>query len=320
MTRSLAVRTRHQGGRPPWLEAPGRDSGRSRCNAVTGQDVPDRDMPDFTCPNRRDLPLISDASLAALLTGAELPPGSGPQLRPLARALAELAGRPTEDELAGEADMLTAFREHFGAPVSARDTSRNRRSRLRSRHLPLRAAAIATILGLGGLATAAYAGALPAGLQRLAHDTIGAPAAGAQPATRPSPAVPAATGQPGYGLCNAWAHAKAHGTRKQQAAAFRELAAAAGDPGNVTAYCRAAAHAAMTPSSRRAPSHHSGEPTELPTPHGSGKPTALPTPHGSGEPTVLPTPHGSGKPSALPTPHNSGGVTAHPAQRPARRN
>ena len=278
---------------------------------MTRQDVPDRDMPDFTCPNRRDVPLISDASLAALLTGAELPPGSGPQLRPLARALAELAGRPAEDELAGEAGTLTAFREHFGAPVSARDTSRNRRSRLRSRHLPLRAAAIATILGLGGLATAAYAGALPAGLQRLAHDTIGAPAAGAQPATGPSPAVPAETGQPGYGLCTAWAHAKAQGTRKQQAAAFQQLAAAAGGPANVTPYCRAAAHTA-TPSSRPAPTppHHSGEPTALPTPHGSGKPTTLPTPQGSGKPTILPTPQRSGKPSALPTPHNSGGVTA----------
>jgi hypothetical protein len=271
-------------------------------------------MPNSTWPNRRDVSLISDASLAALLAGAELPPGAVPELRPLAEALAELAGRPTGDELAGEADTLTAFREHFGAPGSAHHVSRNRRPKLRSRPGPLRAAAAAaTILGLGGLATAAYAGALPAGLQRLAHDIIGAPAAGARPDARPSPAIPAAPGQPGYGLCTAWAHAKAHGTRKQRAVAFHELAAAAGGPGNVTAYCNATAHTATPPSSRPAPtpSRHSGKSTALPTPHSSGKPTALPTPQGSGKPTALPTPQGSGKPTALLTPHNRGSATVH---------
>lgn len=264
-------------------------------------------MPNSTWPNRRDVPLISDASLAALLAGEELPPDAVSQLWPLAKTLAELAGRPAEDELEGEADTLAAFRDCFGAHGSAHRMGRNSRQRLRYRPLPLTAAAAAaTVLGLGGLATAAYAGALPAGLQRFAHDIIGAPAAGAQPVTRPSPAIPAAPGQPGYGLCTAWAHAKAHGTRKQQAVAFNELAAAAGGPANVTAYCTAAAR--MPPSSRPAPapSHHSGKPAGLPTPHGPGKPTALPTPHGSGEPTALPTPHGSGKPSALPTPHNTG--------------
>ncbi|HET7244742.1 MAG TPA: hypothetical protein VFJ07_07880 [Streptosporangiaceae bacterium] len=289
---------------------------------MTGHDVPERDMPNFTWPNRRDVLLISDASLAALLTGAELPPGAAPELRPLAEALAELTGRPASDELAGEADTLTAFREHFGARGPAHQVSRNRSPRLRSRRLRLRAAAAAAaILGLGGLATAAYARALPAGLQRLAHDIIGAPAAGARPAARPSPAVPEASGQPGYGLCTAWAHAKAHGTRKQRAVAFNELAAAAGGPGNVTAYCTATAHMA-TPSSRPAPvpSHLSGKPTALPTPHGSGQPTVLPTPHGSGQPTGLPAPHGSGQPSALPTPHNPGSATVHLTQRPAGRN
>jgi len=265
-------------------------------------------MTNFTGPSRQDAPLISDASLAALLAGAELPPGSAPQLQPLARTLAELAGRPTEDELDGEADTLTAFRDYFGAPGPAHRRRPKRRQLLRSRSLPLRAAAAAaTILGLGGLATAAYAGALPAGLQRIAHDIIGAPAAGAQPAGRPSPHIPAATGQAAYGLCTAWAHAKAHGTRKQQAAAFNALAAAAGGPGNVTAFCAATVRTAP-PSSRPAPtpSDHSGKPTALPTPHGSGRPTGLPTPQGSDKPTGLPTPHRSGKPGALPTPHNTG--------------
>src|SRR5215472_11503836 len=299
---------RGQGGRPPGPAAPGPASGRGRCNAVTGHDVPERDMPNFTGPSRWDAPLISDAALAALLAGAELPPGAAPQLRPLAEALAELTGAPVGDELAGEAATLTAFREHFGPMSSSHYVSRNRRSRPRPRHLPLRAAAAAaTIVGLGSLATAAYAAALPAGMQHLAHDVIGAPEVGAQPAARPSPAIPAASGQPGHGLCAAWTHAKAHGTRKQRAVAFRELAAAAGGPANVTAYCTATAHTATPPSSHPAPtpSQHSGEPTSLPTPHGSGKPTALPTPHGSGKPTALPTPHGSGEPTGQPAPRRA---------------
>jgi hypothetical protein len=282
-------------------------------------------MPNFTGPNRRDVPLISDAALAALLTGAELPPGAARQLRPLAETLAELARRPAEDELDGEASTLTAFRDHFGAAGPAQRAGRGHRPRLHSRPLPLTAAAaVATILGLGGLATAAYARVLPTGLQRLAHEVIGAPAAGARPATKPSPGIPAATGQPGYGLCTALAQAEAHGTRKQQAVAFDRLAAAAGGAANVTAYCSAAAPTATPLSSgpRPAPTppHRSGKPSALPTPHGSGQPTVLPTPHGSGKPTALPTPHGSGKPSALPTPHSPGGTTVHLTLRLARRN
>jgi hypothetical protein len=287
---------------------------------MTGPDVPDRDMPNFTRPSRQDAPLISDASLAALLAGVELPPDAAPLLRPLARTLAGLAGRPTEDELYGETDTLTAFRDYFGAPGPAHRRRWNRRQLLRSRSLPLRAVAAATaILGLGGLATAAYAGALPAGLQRIAHDIIGAPAAGAQPASRPSPHIPAATGQPAYGMCTAWAQAKAHGTRDQRAAAFNALAAAAGGPGNVTAFCTATARTAP-PSSRSAPTRsHSGKPTALPTPHASGEPTGLPTPQGSSKPTGLPTPQGSSKPTGLPTPHRTGKPSALPTPAPGDR-
>jgi hypothetical protein len=277
-------------------------------------------MPNFTGSSRRDAPWLSDASLAALLAGAELPPGAGPELRPLADALAVLAGRPDGDELAGEADTLIAFRDHFGAPGrdrfgapgTAHRGNHNRVPRPRYRPSPLAAAAaVATLLGLGGLATGAYAGALPTGLQRLAHDIIGAPVPRAQPAVRPSPAGPAATGQPGHGLCTAWAHAKAHGTSQQRAAAFAALAAAAGGPAHVTAYCRAAL---APPSSGPAatPSPRAGKPTALPTPHGSGVPTVIPTPHGSGKPTAIPTPHGSGKPTATPTQHALARPTATP--------
>jgi hypothetical protein len=253
-------------------------------------------MPNFTWPGRRDAPVISDASLAALLARAQLPPGSAPgsapELLPLARALAELTARPASDELEGEAGTLAAFRNQFRAPASVRRPHRHR-SRLRARRLRVEAAAVAAaILSIGGLATAAYAGALPTGLQRIAHDIIGAPETGAQPSTRPSQAGPAATDQPGYGLCTAWAHAKAQGTHKQQARAFRELATAAGGPGDVTAYCATAEHPRTSPSHR---------PHPVPTPRGSGKPGGLPTPRGSGKPGGLPTPRGSSAPTVHPT-------------------
>ena len=152
--------------------------------------------------------MIGDTSLTALLAGDELPAGSGPELRPLAEALAGLRARPVNDELAGEAETLAAFRNQFGAPrVPHRPPARTPRRRL----LPAKAAAAAaaTLLSLGGIATAAYAGALPTTAQRFAHDIIGAPAPGGQPALTRSPTGSATVSGPVHGLCTAWAHAKA---------------------------------------------------------------------------------------------------------------
>jgi hypothetical protein len=267
--------------------------------------------------------VIGDASLEALLEGAELPAGSAPELRSLAKALAALTAGPASHELAGKASALVAFRQlpctlH---PARRRHPAQRRHPARRRRHrrpvppfrlLPARAVAVAAaaaMAGLGGIATAAYAGALPAAAQRVAHDFIGAPAASPTPATRPSPVGPDATGHPGYGLCTAWANAKAHGIRKQQAVAFRNLAAAAGGASKVTSYCAAMAHRRASPPQRAQPAS---------TPHGSGKPSGRPTPHGSGRPTGLPTPtpHRPGKPSSLPTPHPPG--QAHQPAHPAR--
>ena len=247
--------------------------------------------------------MIEDTSLAALLDGTELPAGAPPELHPLAQALAGLRGQPARAELAGEAETLAAFRGQFAAPGGAHRPPAGQRPLL-SRPLAARAAAAAAaVLGLAGAATAAYAGALPPVAQRVAHDIIGAPAPAARPAASPPLGTP---GHAAFGLCTAWAHAREHGTHKQQAAAFARLAAAAGGAGKVTAYCAAVPAPGRTPARPR---------TALPTPHGSGRPTALPTPHGSGRPTALPTPHGSGQPTALPTPHGSGQPTAaSPAQ------
>ncbi len=271
---------------------------------MTGRDVPDLDMLNSLWPSRRAVPVIGDASLAALLAGAELPAGSAPELRPLVEALAGLRDQPVSDELEGEAGALAAFRNQLGVPNTARQRSaQTPPSRFRPRPVRAAAVAVAMVLGLGGIATAAYAGALPSSLQRLAHDIVGAPAPGTGPAVRPSWASPAARGHRAYGLCTAWAH----GTHKQQAVAFRELAAAADGRGNVSAYCATVAHPGTSPSHRPAPA-----------PDRTGRPGGLPTPHGSGRRGGLPTPHGSGKPTGLPAPNSTSAPTAHPTGGPSR--
>jgi hypothetical protein len=256
-------------------------------------------MPNFPWLGRQDVSAISDASLSALLAGAELPAGSPPELRPVAEALAALAAAPTSDELSGEAEVLAVFREGLGVPSPTRRP--RRRPTLLSPLLSARAAAAATVaaLGIGGFATAAFANALPAPLQGFAHTTIGAPAArAAAPAatarthmhSSPSPVGPDATSHAAYGLCTAWAHAQAHGTGQQKAVAFRNLAAAAGGAGNVAAYC------ATVPHPRASQSDGNGKPTSHPTPHATGQPSSHPTPHASGKPSSQPTPHATGKP------------------------
>ncbi len=157
----------------------------------------------------------------------------------------------------------------------------------------LAAAAAAGAVTLGGAAAAAYADALPAPVQKLAHDTIGAPAVRQSgPAT---PVGPQATGKAGYGLCTAYAHLKAHGTAKQKAVAFRNLATAAGGAANVTAYCAGVAHPGATTSGNPA-SHPTGEPAS----HSTGKPTTHPTGKSASHPTGKPTTHPTGKPASRP--------------------
>src|SRR5262249_42250182 len=151
-------------------------------------------------------------------------------------------------------------------------------------------------------------GALPATVQRFAHDIAGAPAPGSQPALAPASAHPAAIGGRAYGLCTAWAHAKAHGTAAQRAVAFSRLAAAARGAGNLTPYCAAAPQALPPPPSpppapAASPPGYAPRP---PAPHAPGNPTRPPSPHGPGAPPFRPTPHSTDKPSGPPPPRHSG--------------
>jgi hypothetical protein len=276
---------------------------------MTGDGVSGGDMPNFPWLSRPDVPPIGDASWAALLAGDDLPAGSPPELRPVSETLAALRGGPASDELAGEAAALAAFRAGLGVSSPAR---RPRRRLAVLSSLPARAAAAATVavLSLGGLAAAAFAGALPSPLQTFAHTTFGAPAAAARTGGSPSPSGPGPAGHAAYGLCTAWAHAKAHGTGTQKAVAFRNLAAAAGGAGRVGTYCATVPHPGAAASSQ--PHGHS-TPISHPTPHGHSKPTSNPTPHGHSTPASHPTPHGHGKPTSSPTPHGSGKPTSKPA-------
>jgi hypothetical protein len=166
----------------------------------------------------------------------------------------------------------------------------------------LAAAASVAAVALGGTA-AAFTGTLPAPVQKLAHTTIGAPAAHhSAPAT---PVGPQPAGNAGSGLCTAWTHMKAHGTATQKATAFRNLAAAAGGAANVKAFCASVIHPGPSAHPTGKPSHPTGQPSSHPTGQPSGLPTGKPSPHPTGQPTSLPTggptSHPTGKPTSLPT-------------------
>jgi len=263
---------------------------------MTGRGGSEGDMPNLWWLSSQDAPEIEDASLAALLAGAEPAEGLAPGLQPLADGLAALTARPASDELAGEAAALAEFYHRVGVPVPV-SRSPHRRHHLLTPLLSARAAAVAAVaaLGLGGFATAAFAGALPAPAQQFAHHTFGAPPSdggqptGTHPSATTTPAGPDATGPAAFGLCTAWAHAKAHGTASQQAVAFRNLAAAAAGASNVTAYCAAVPHP-------RASSSHSSHPAGPPASHPTGPPAAHPT----GPPASHPTPHATGHPTSHP--------------------
>jgi hypothetical protein len=269
---------------------------------MSGWDVSDADMPNIPGSPRADVPELPDGALDALLTGDLVTDEACAGLQPAAALLAALNAAPQEGELAGHARVLAEFRRRGGMPVHARRSAR-RRSRLLTVLLTAKAAAAAAAaaVALGGVAAAAYTSTLPAPAQKFAHSMIGAPSPSpsASPSHRPGTphatpartdaAGPDATGPAAFGLCTAYAHAKAHGTASQKAIAFRNLAAAAGGAAKIAAYCAAVPHPGSSQSSQSAsaPTHPAGRPTSHPT----GKPSSRPTPHRTGRPSSAPTTH-----------------------------
>jgi hypothetical protein len=173
-------------------------------------------------PQRQDEPAVTDADLDALLAGeADAIPG----LRPVADVLTALAAGPTAGELAGETRTLAEFRRRTGAPVP-RQRARRGTAVLPSRlGAKIGAAATAVAIVLGGAATAAFANALPAPIQRLAHDAFGAPTP--QPRRDlPGHGAPGAHGERAHG------QAAAHGEPRGGRQARPHATAAPTPPGN----------------------------------------------------------------------------------------
>ena len=169
-------------------------------------------------PDRLSLGRPADPMLDALLDRSALPDEDPARWQPVAQVLTALTSAPESSELAGEARALAAFRSRArGGPLSSRSrgvplSSRSRGvpvpsgtrggpvpSRTRRRNqgwavsprVPRPAVAAATgIVAMGGLLAVAYAGDLPAAAQRLAHDTIGAPAAARDSGPGSGPAAP----------------------------------------------------------------------------------------------------------------------------------
>ena len=265
---------------------------------MSGWDVSDADMPNIPGSQRADVPELPDGALDALLTGDLVTDEACAGLQPAAALLAALNAAPQDGELAGHARALAEFRRRGGMPVHARRSAR-RRPRLLTSLLTAKAAAatVAAAAALGGAAAAAYTSTLPAPAQQFAHSVIGAPSP--QPSHRPGtqqpshrPGIPQAnparpdavgpdaTGPAAFGLCTAYAHAKAHGTASQKAMAFRNLAAAAGGAAKIAAYCAAVPHPGSSQPGQPAPAHPAGRPASHPT----GKPSSHPTRHPTGRP------------------------------------
>jgi len=224
-----------------------------------------------------------------------LPPGEAPAgLALVAEAFDALRAAPVDSGMTAEANALAAFRGAVSKPAVSARPRRERHPLLASLlRAKLAAAAAAAALALGGGAVAAaYAGKLPAPVQKLAHDTIGAPKTpGAQPAPSAAPRPTVLQGHSAYGLCTAYAHLKAHGSAAQRATAFSRLAAAAGGAAQVSTYCAGVAHPGAATGGGTS-GHPSGKPSTPPSPaqrtHPSGKPTATPSHAPATHPAGLP--------------------------------
>ena len=246
-------------------------------------------MPNFPWLGRQDASAIEDAALAAMLSGPEVPDDLAAGLQPAADVLAALRARPSGDELAGEAFAMAEFRNRVGVPDQIRRTRSRRRpallTSLMSAKVAVAAAAVA--ITIGGVATAAYAGALPPSAQRLAHDVIGAPAQ--HGVSHPS-GMGTVAGRTGSRPSARHHHFRWHGCWTPQSHPRKP-----------------APHSSWTPKPHPSwtPSPH---PTWTPKPHASWTPSPRPTP------TCTPGPH----PSWTPQPHPTWTPKPHPSRTPGK--
>jgi len=149
-------------------------------------------MPNSAQSPPQDGSAAADADLAALLAGKR---DVAPWLQPMADVLAALTTEPSPGELAGEARALAEFRRRTRVPVPRHRARRGTAGLTPRLGVKAAAGAAAAAVVLGGAATAAFANVLPAPIQRLAHEVIGAPDAPSAPQPGPVRGTTAAPGQ-----------------------------------------------------------------------------------------------------------------------------
>ncbi len=278
------------------------------------------EMPEFPFPRRAGDQPVPGVALDRLLDGDFATGRTTPHVEALADLLSAAAGPPSDRELAGQAAAIAAFARERPVGGHRHAAVARRRSMLATLlGTKLAAAAAAAAVGFGGLAAAAYAGALPEPIQDFAHQTVGAPSARSDhsdPANQGSaprrseasehantgqsgqPVGPDATGSASYGLCTAFAEEKAeNGQVDTRSVAYRALVEAAGGADNIDQFCAnvtapsenaGTAGSASTQTASSIPSassHPTGQPSDLP----DGSPT---TPqHPTGQPTTEPPDH-----------------------------
>ena len=143
---------------------------------MTDPDVPHDDMLSFLWQSRMDIPQIGDEALDALLAQDRGPGEAAAPLRPVADVLAALQAAPSHGELTGLDPVLAEFRG-AGGVADGFHRSRRRRPALLRTLLSVKVAGAVAATVLGGNVAAAYAGVLPAAVQKIAHNSIAAPAA-----------------------------------------------------------------------------------------------------------------------------------------------
>ena len=235
---------------------------------------------------------LDEGTAERLLTGRTDPADAPPAYARAAAVLAAVSAPPDAEELVGEAaivaELAAAARSH---PVGLRLLT-PRRSRVLTKLLTAKAAAIVLgMLATGGVAAAAT-GNLPDPAQQAAHALLGGagvPAPAEATATTRAHAVgPDAAGPAAQGLCRAWSAGQGgqHGS-KLDAPAFAALAKAAGGSDQIAGYC-----AQVTASNGGSGQGQGGPPSSVPasTAGGSGQgqggpPSSLPP--SSGPPTTV---------------------------------
>jgi hypothetical protein len=199
-------------------------------------------------PGFRSDPLTLDEGTAErLLAGGLDPADAPPAYMRAAMVLEAIAAPPSPEELADEAAAVARL---AAVARSSPHRAARRRQPVLTKLLSGKLAAAAAIaaVSLAGVAGAAT-GTLPDPAQRVAHRMLGAAgvpspddhASNAQGSAQGdhSPKGPDATGAAKDGLCRAWQAGQGgeHGA-KNDATAFKALAAAAGGSDKIAAYCK----------------------------------------------------------------------------------